>query len=184
MDITLGKSISFYKNSHDALIRSMDIKNAATFEVALENYKAEWFKYGEPYLSIALKLCEKKNSTNIVKWNLSILVNMLEEIAVYNNINTDHQITMVKCAMSKQISMSKLRDELRNFDQSHKYKCPDTFKAHWMNYGAYATLMYDTLYDTTLSPAEINAKTLQLMMNQNHDVDYELLKQIYDKYKI
>jgi len=184
MDITLGKSISFFKQSHDALIRSMDIANSPNFETALENYKSEWFKYGDPYLSIALKLCEKKNSINIVKWNLSILISMLEEIAVYDGIDTDSLITMVKCAMSKQISMTKLRDALRTFDQSHRYNCPDTFKAHWMNYGAYATLMYDTLYDTNLSPADINAKTLQLMMTQDHDVDYELLRNIYDKYKI
>lgn len=186
MEATLGKSVSMFKNSHDQLIRSLDIANAPDFETAKENYNSFWFKKGEPYLTAALRLYKsKKNSINLVKWDMPSIIAMLEEIAVYDGFDTDTLITSVKCHMSdpKSFTLKKLEDMFTDFDKNHRYKCPDTFKAKWMNSGAYATLMYDALYDTSLNATEIEARTLQLMFMQNHDVDYELLRQIYDNYK-
>ena len=183
MMVTLGRNVSLFKTTHDNLIRSMDVENSPDFETALENYKATWFKTGDPYLSIALKLSKKKNTINIVRWTLSGIINMLEEIQVYDNIDTDALIIMTKCVISNQISMYKLEKAFEDFDKNHKYSCPITFKANWLNYGTYATLMYDTLYDTTLNPDDISAKTLQLMMIQDHDVDYTVLEDIYETYK-
>ena len=181
----LGKQINSFKRSHDMLINSLQLNESKSFEDSLERYQQTWFKNGDPYLTIAFKLSQKKsNQMNIVKWDAQLLIDMLDEIAVEDDINTDDLILLVKCALSKKVTMSKLEKAIMDFDKTHKYRCPDSFKSQWYLYGSYATLMYDAMYDPNIDTAHVKAKCLQLIAEQEHDVDFSLLKEIYDKYSI
>jgi hypothetical protein len=184
----LGKQINSFKKSHDLLINSLDLNDSKCFEDALEKYSHTWFKTGDPYLTIAFRLSKygekRRNHPNIVKWEYPILISMLDEIFVEDDIDTNDLIDLVKCALAGKIPMARLEKAIFEFDKTHHYRCPDSFKSKWYLYGSYATLMYDAMYDPNVNTNEVKAKCLRLMVEQDHDVDFELLKDIYEKYSI